>query len=176
MPGLIKKKMIKNKEHYVPFYIYQCERCKKEIGENFPYEEFNGNIYCEDCAFILGLIDDKTYIKNELYFYDDSKISAVVRENKIHIFCGKFPWERTTRDRSCKEYTNWRKCVFDRDNYTCQKCGQIGGTLNAHHIKHYKDYPKLRYELSNGVTLCEKCHRELHKKERSDSIGKFHKD
>ena len=168
--------MIRNGNHCVPFYIYQCNRCKKEIRENYQFEEFKGNVYCEDCAFILGLIDDKTYIKNELYLYDDSKIRAVVRENKIHISCGKFPWERTTRDRYCKEYTNWRKRVFDRDNYTCQKCGQIGGTLNAHHIKHYKDYHKLRYELSNGITLCEKCHKELHKKERGYSIGKFHKD
>lgn len=64
--------------------------------------------------------------------------------------------------RFCKEYTEWRKSVFERDGYTCRKCGRRGARLNAHHIKPYAKYKGLRYELSNGITLCEKCHREVH--------------
>lgn len=52
----------------------------------------------------------------------------------------------------------WRTNVFNRDGYTCQQCGQIGGRLEAHHIKSFKSHPELRYELSNGITLCKKCH------------------
>ena len=65
---------------------------------------------------------------------------------------------------------------YERDEYTCQNCGKTGGKLNAHHIKPYKDFPEFRYDIDNGITLCEKCHRELHKKKRGDSIGKLHKD
>ncbi len=66
--------------------------------------------------------------------------------------------------RNYSEYLEWRLSVFKRDNFTCRDCGQVGGELNAHHIKGYKKYPKLRIELSNGITLCEKCHRNRHKK------------
>lgn len=30
--------------------------------------------------------------------------------------------------------------------------------LEAHHIKSWKNYPKLRYKVSNGKTLCYECH------------------
>ena len=57
----------------------------------------------------------------------------------------------------------WRRAVFERDNWTCQKCGSKKD-LNAHHIKSYAKFPKLRYRLNNGITLCKKCHIEIHKK------------
>ena len=54
----------------------------------------------------------------------------------------------------------WRKAVFARDDYTCQRCGVKGGRLEAHHIKAYKPHPRLRHVLSNGLTLCKPCHRK----------------
>ena len=54
----------------------------------------------------------------------------------------------------------WRKAVFERDDYTCQICKERGGTLNADHIKPWILYPELRYELTNGRTLCVDCHRK----------------
>ena len=56
------------------------------------------------------------------------------------------------------EATIWRRAVFERDNYTCQWCGVRGSYLEADHIKPWAYFPDLRFELSNGRTLCRLCH------------------
>jgi len=58
-------------------------------------------------------------------------------------------------------YKKWRKAVFKRDRYTCQICGDnSGGNLCVHHIKSFALYPKHRFKITNGRTLCLKCHKE----------------
>lgn len=59
---------------------------------------------------------------------------------------------------------SWRSQIFERDDFTCQKCFIKGGRLNAHHIKSWANFPELRFEVSNGLTLCVNCHKEIHKK------------
>lgn len=68
------------------------------------------------------------------------------------------------RQRRHKIYKDWRSSIFKRDKYTCVDCGQIGGKLNAHHIKPYSLFPKLRIKKSNGKTVCIKCHQKYHPK------------
>ena len=82
---------------------------------------------------------------------------------------GKKPWNFRgvtpihNRIRKHHNYKLWRKEVFKRDNYTCQKCkmrSQEGKSvyLNAHHIKPFSKFPSLRLDVSNGITLCSECH------------------
>jgi 5-methylcytosine-specific restriction endonuclease McrA len=67
-------------------------------------------------------------------------------------------------DRSYPEYKEFVKECFERDNYTCQLTGKVGGQLAVHHLKSYAKYPKLRCDPSNGITLQRKIHNEFHKK------------
>lgn len=65
--------------------------------------------------------------------------------------------------RQYPEYLEWRKRVYERDNYTCQVCGDDkGGNLIAHHLEGYTANPELRTTLSNGITLCKECHKDFH--------------
>lgn len=68
--------------------------------------------------------------------------------------------ESSKRIRNSAEYRLWRTAVFQRDKYTCVWCGQIGGTLNADHIKPFAWYPELRFAIDNGRTLCIDCHKK----------------
>lgn len=83
-----------------------------------------------------------------------SKEEIIIRDINVDI----------ERNRSSKEYTEWRTSVFKRDNYTCQECKIYGVKLNAHHIKPWASYPDDRYNIENGLTVCVPCHRNLHKR------------
>jgi 5-methylcytosine-specific restriction endonuclease McrA len=74
---------------------------------------------------------------------------------------GVSPKNRLIRESA--EMKEWRKAVFERDNWTCQKCGARSAKgksvhLHAHHVKQFAYHPELRFEVSNGVTLCRECH------------------
>lgn len=70
---------------------------------------------------------------------------------------------RNKADRKGTRYADWRKAVFERDSYTCQHCGDnSGGNLNAHHLKDFANHLELRFDVANGLTLCEPCHEAVH--------------
>lgn len=81
------------------------------------------------------------------------------------------------RDFKDPRWTAVRKECFRRDKYTCLWCrakwDRKGGrkvVLNAHHIKRWADYPKLRYYLPNLITLCRDCHQKVWSKEEQFEV------
>lgn len=68
-------------------------------------------------------------------------------------------------DRRSAQYKNWKQNVLKRDKYVCQNCGSKNN-LVAHHINPFAIYKEERFDVNNGVTLCQKCHREVHQDER----------
>lgn len=60
------------------------------------------------------------------------------------------------------QYISWRKKIYARDRFTCQwpYCKNTK-KLNAHHIKKWSDYPGLRYDTNNGITLCYQHHKMI---------------
>lgn len=59
------------------------------------------------------------------------------------------------------EGNQWRLSVFKRDDYKCTCCGEYG-KIHAHHLKSFTRFPELRFDVDNGTTLCEDCHRLFH--------------
>ena len=71
--------------------------------------------------------------------------------------------------RNSLKYKIWRLKVFERDNFMCQGCGKRSKKgeqvyLVVHHIKSFAKYPKLRFDVDNGITLCKDCHSLIHKR------------
>lgn len=156
---------IKNGDMVYNFTTYKCECCDDDVPESAPHYVDESGVYCGDCAFKLCLISEEEYIHDFLYFCPVER--AVVHNGEIHIASSKrhiFPWEREPdRQRHTLEYVEWRKSVFERDHYTCAICGQVGGELNAHHIRPFATHEELRFDIDNGITLCKECHKKVHK-------------
>lgn len=77
--------------------------------------------------------------------------------------CNRNWWPKTSKEEKRKirnwfEYKEWRKKVFERDNYTCRDCNIKWLYIEAHHKKSFTEYPELRYDVDNWLTLCKKCH------------------
>ena len=124
---------------------YECDNCNKLL--HIPYDRYNrynrdGKYYCRKCA--LHLFNSK-----ENHPMWKSELTDEQRE----------------RHRRCPENTAFVKKVIARDNHTCQCCGEIcNHNAIAHHLYSYTDYPDLRYDETNGITLCENCHKNFHMK------------
>ena len=134
----------------------QTEESKRKIGEaNL------GHPVSEETR-------EKIRKKRKLYIITDSqklKMSISHRGNKSPGWKGDrmAGYPENERIRKSFEYILWRKSVFKRDNFTCQKYGTIGGELIAHHINNFADFPEIRLAIDNGITLSKKAHEEFHK-------------
>jgi hypothetical protein len=125
-----------------------------------------------------GLVKKCLFCKDKFYTYP-SRIN--------HIYCSvkcrgemmtiKFSGENSNtwkggisdplrRIRSSKKFKVWRESVFKRDDHTCQDCGNKNIDIHPHHIKPFILFPELRFELSNGITLCPLCHK------RADNLNR----
>ena len=85
------------------------------------------------------------------------------RGEKHHNFNPNLTQENRLKNRDVWENILWRKDVFERDKYACSVCkSNRGGDLEAHHLNGWSEFPDERFDISNGITLCEKCHHAFH--------------
>lgn len=90
-------------------------------------------------------------------------LSEIHKGSRNHNWKGGISTENNTI-RNSQEMRLWRKSVFIRDNFTCQKYKTKGGELESHHINNFADFPELRFAIDNGITFSKKAHDEFHKK------------
>jgi 5-methylcytosine-specific restriction endonuclease McrA len=73
-------------------------------------------------------------------------------------------FKESTSQRNSLKYSSWRKSVIARDG-RCTRCG-VTKRLQAHHIESFAHNKDLRFNIDNGVTLCQNCHRKEHSSRR----------
>ena len=64
------------------------------------------------------------------------------------------------QDGGQKDFYNVKSAVLNRDNYTCQICGEKDTRLEVHHIQFRSKGGSNR--MDNLVTLCRNCHKQIH--------------
>lgn len=129
-----------------------CEHCDEPFLV-FPCEQHRGRRFCSRrCGYAhMRGPDGAAAIQNRKARY--------VPRNK-----GTGTTERQSfRKAFSAEIERWRLRVYHRDGYACRECGDSrGGNLQAHHIVPWAKDKSLRFDVSNGITLCVDCHRKKH--------------
>ncbi|KYK25696.1 hypothetical protein AYK26_07710 [Euryarchaeota archaeon SM23-78] len=164
------QKNLKNKKNKMPIGIYlRTEKHKENLrlshlgqkawnkgkkfpqfsGENHPRWK-GGKPYCIICG-------------KKLSFYGYKRCRKCLDEYCVgennHNWKGGYD-NTILRLRRTKKYYEWRRNIFIRDKFMCQECGKKHIYIEAHHIKDFVNYPELRFDINNGLTLCRECHKQ----------------
>ncbi len=59
-----------------------------------------------------------------------------------------------------KAFNLWKELVFKKYGAYCLQCG--GQAITVHHFIPQKSCEALRYEISNGIPVCQGCHFQHH--------------
>jgi len=158
-------------EEEITVYPYQAEQyennfcpdknCRGEwlsetnVGEN--HNRYNKvEFTCDYCGDIFKSIP--SHRQGEYTFCNKECSSNWVSENRrgeSHPLYSEGGSKGFTKSERLK--------IFERDNFTCQDCGDdIGGNLNAHHIIPVSESEELSNDVDNGITLCIECHANRH--------------
>ncbi len=112
---------------------------------------------CEVCG---EEVFDKPYRRKRTCSYECRTILSHINRGVNH---WNYKGENNCLQRCWSEYKEWHKKVLEKDNYTCQVCRKVGGSLQVHHIKSFSKYQDLRFDVSNGQTVHKYCHlKKLH--------------
>lgn len=144
---------------------YKCENCGKEVKVKPYYYNKARHHYCSDkCCREHRPI---WYKGDLIYNYNPNRTNA-----------------QRKKERKSNEDMKFINGVKKRDNYTCACCKKRGGVLVSHHINSYNYYEEGRYDIDNGITLCQECHLNFHKeygfgdnnkKQLEDFINNYYK-
>lgn len=89
--------------------------------------------------------------KSASYWTGKKRPNMTGENHPLWVF-GNYKKDNTRNDSA---YQNWKKNVHKRDNYKCViNNSDCCGNIIVHHILPWRDYPELRYEINNGITLC----------------------
>lgn len=86
------------------------------------------------------------------------KIPSIQGENNYRWIKDRSKLKKQDR-RNDSAYKEWRMNVYRRDKFVCKiNDDDCGGRIEAHHIVGWSKDILLRYEVSNGITVCRSHH------------------
>lgn len=85
-------------------------------------------------------------------------------------------WVEGSKFYKSHNWQKFRETILARDNYLCQKCLSKGIIKNANTVHHIIEIRNpegwdRRLDSSNCITICPKCHSEIHKKKEIKKGG-----
>lgn len=144
------------KKHNIPARK-NCNKSGYELNKNI--------VHCKNCGVEIFRNKYRRTINTNHYCSKKCKYEYSVGEN-----ANNYTGHPVDQDaRTSTAYRNWRTSVVERDNYTCAECG-AKRKLHVHHLLPYSEHKDLRLDIDNGITLCSKCHLELHRKMRDEDM------
>jgi len=180
-----------NKETKQFFCSHKCYSVKKK--EDFSSEKnpnYSGGELQLKCKVCDKDFKSKRFgDKREIKFCSHKCYSLFRSEHYVgslhHNFKGT--GGRITRPvRWRKKYKLWIKSILERDNNKCSKCNS-NESLEVHHIEplsklvteYITEHGKLNgnddffYDESNGIILCTKCHKTVHKTKSGELLERL---
>lgn len=175
--GVFNKCEICSKEYYViparaestKFCSTKCKGIsisKNNIGTSHPryIENIVRQKNCEGCGCLMKHKPPKPITSFLLQKFctktcaDEHGLRYFGEENN------KYKGDAARRKNRTSVHSRWATKVIQRDLYKCMRCNVSGevATLQAHHIFPFELFPDKRNEIENGITLCSKCHWEVH--------------
>lgn len=152
--------------------LIKCDNCNKEYTVKYASyvsmrKDEKGKTYCNKCANRIYNYGDNSYWKGRKQSEEHKRKLSKVRKGKNK---GKDNprWNPNLKDedrinrRIDEKSREWTIKVKIKDNHVCQKCGKIGGKLESHHLNGFNWFKEGRYDINNGVTLCDICHKNFH--------------
>jgi hypothetical protein len=109
--------------------------------------------FCDQITYVKPC-----YLKYRKYCNRKCFAKAYSKENNPKWIKDRSSLKRQNR-RNDPAYKEWRRQVWLRDCFKCRIVStECNGHIEAHHILAWSDYPELRYEINNGITLCHAHH------------------
>lgn len=162
----------------------RCEDCSRRYTNQEQFLSFIFNKYGDEYEVIGDYVNSQTKIKvkhnkcgNIFYTTPNSLANGhgcpnpfcCKKRGKEHYrYNENLSDEERYRDRKArKEYRDWRSAVYRNHYFSCDICGSKSSKeskIVAHHLESYDVNESLRYDVSNGVALCESCHKDFHNK------------
>lgn len=157
------------------FYADKASLTKhfKRIGFQEGYTPWNKGVKGKMCGW-----GDKEYEKKAAFIKEHGgpmkgkKHSDATRRKMSVSHLGELApnWQGgitplNTARRHSVEHKIWCDLIFKRDDFTCMVCLKRGGRLEPHHIRPWRSYKELQFEVRNGITLCIPCHRKTTNRE-----------